>query len=161
MENASKALLIAAAVLVAILLITIGIRIFSSASDTPKLAADAGDVISQRTGEATDIVKSSTTEKYTDPFNYGTGKTKDTVGPGDEISLTKENVTERFTVISNKNGKILAMPKYNITLTTNHPKQTTSHTSIKFSETYYWKEHSGWNNNLTARTAIPSHFCCL
>ena len=55
MENASKALLIAAAVLVAIIIITIGIKIFSSTSDTPKIAVDTGKTISEKTGQATSL----------------------------------------------------------------------------------------------------------
>ena len=82
---------------------------------------------------------------YVDPFNYGTGKTKADVISGDEISLTKGTVTEYFTVVSNTNGKIVAMPKYNITLTTDHPVQSSTAGSTTFSSSPYWTEPSGWN----------------
>ena len=45
MENASKALLIAAAVLVVILLIAFGMRILNSSTDTSKQAIDTGNQI--------------------------------------------------------------------------------------------------------------------
>ena len=143
MENASKALLIAAAVLVVILIITIGIKIFSSTNDAQKVATDTGTTINDKTKIATDITISELSGKNSkvDLFNYGEGKTKNSVVPGNEITLTKENVTERFIVISNNNGKIVAMPKYNIQLQTNHPRQSSGAGRIRFSSSNYWAKN--------------------
>ena len=58
MENTSKALLIAAAVLVAIIVITIGIKIFTSSSDTTKIATDTGKTIAEKISQATGITTS-------------------------------------------------------------------------------------------------------
>ena len=52
MENASKALLIAAAVLIVILLIAFGMRIFNSTSDVSGQASDTGATLSNQTGAA-------------------------------------------------------------------------------------------------------------
>ena len=54
MENASKALLIAAAVLIAILLIATGVRIVSSADDTGRQAELVGTTLNDGTSSATD-----------------------------------------------------------------------------------------------------------
>ena len=89
---------------------------------------------------------------YVDPFNYGEGKTKTTVAAGNEITITNGTTTEYFTVISNTNGTILAMPKYNITLTEDHPVQSSSAGATSFSTRAYWSideqgnEISGWNS---------------
>ena len=89
---------------------------------------------------------------YVDPFNYGEGKTKTTVAAGNEITITNGTTTEYFTVISNTNGTILAMPKYNITLTEDHPVQSSSAGTTSFSTRAYWSsdeqgnEISGWNS---------------
>lgn len=48
MENASKALLIAAAVLIVILLIAFGMRIFSSTSGVGKSATNTGSKINEQ-----------------------------------------------------------------------------------------------------------------
>ena len=80
------------------------------------------------------------TKEYVDPFNYGEGKTKTTVAAGDEITITNGTTTEYFTVISNTNGTILAMPKYNITLTEDHPVQSSSAGKTSFSTTQYWTQ---------------------
>ena len=77
---------------------------------------------------------------YVDPFNYGEGKTKTTVAAGNEITITNGTTTEYFTVISNTNGTILAMPKYNITLTEDHPVQSSSAGTTSFSTTNYWTQ---------------------
>ncbi len=52
MENASKALLIAAAVLIVILIIAFGMRIFNSTSDTSRQAAETGAKISEQSNAA-------------------------------------------------------------------------------------------------------------
>lgn len=52
MENATKALLIAAAVLIAILLIAFGMKIFSSTGDTSAEAQKTGQEISDQTKQA-------------------------------------------------------------------------------------------------------------
>ena len=48
--------MIAAAILIAILVITLGIKIFSSSSETQKLSIDFGKTISQKTEDAHGIV---------------------------------------------------------------------------------------------------------
>ena len=53
MENATKALLIAAAVLIVILLIAFGMRIFNSTSDVSGQAQSTGKAISNQTNTAT------------------------------------------------------------------------------------------------------------
>ena len=52
MENASKALLIAAAVLIVILLIAFGMRIFNSTSDVSGQATSTGTQLSNQTTQA-------------------------------------------------------------------------------------------------------------
>lgn len=52
MENATKALLIAAAVLIVILLIAFGMRIFNSTSDVSGQATSTGTQLSNKTGVA-------------------------------------------------------------------------------------------------------------
>lgn len=52
MENATKALLIAAAVLIVILLIAFGMRIFNSTSDVSGQATSTGTQLSNQTGVA-------------------------------------------------------------------------------------------------------------
>ncbi len=52
MENASKALLIAAAVLIVILLIAFGMRIFNSTSDVSGQASDTGKQLTNQAGAA-------------------------------------------------------------------------------------------------------------
>ena len=153
MENASKALLIAAAVLIVIIIITIGIKVYTSSSETGKVAMQTGDTISQKTQDATGVAITEITGKSLkiDPFDYGT-KTKSTVAPGDDISITKDGVTEVFRIVSNTNGTIVAMPHYNITITTDHPVQSPSAGIIEFSTRTYWStyeqgnEISGWNS---------------
>ena len=55
MENASKALLIAAAVLITIILITIGIKVYTSSSNTQQVAMKTGNSLSSKTKDATDL----------------------------------------------------------------------------------------------------------
>lgn len=52
MENASKALLIAAAVLIVILLIAFGMRIFNSTGNTSSKATETGEKLTEQTGIA-------------------------------------------------------------------------------------------------------------
>lgn len=59
MENASKALLIAAAVLIVILLIAFGMRIFNSAGDTSGDAVKVGNQLTGQSGKAANVVNSS------------------------------------------------------------------------------------------------------
>ena len=84
-------------------------------------------------------------EQFNDPFDYG-AKTKADAAPGNEISITDGTKTEYFTVISNTNGTILAMPKYNITLTEDHPVQSSSAGTTTFSSSSYWSQTEGWNS---------------
>lgn len=52
MENATKALLIAAAVLIVILLIAFGMRIFNSTADVSGQATQTGQALSNQAGVA-------------------------------------------------------------------------------------------------------------
>ena len=62
MENATKALLIAAAVLIVILLIAFGMRIFSSSSDVSTQATQTGEAISNQTRAAAGAASSAITQ---------------------------------------------------------------------------------------------------
>ena len=59
MENATKALLIAAAVLVAILLIAFGMRIMRSTTTAGTQAGQVGEEMSTKTDAAADAAKTS------------------------------------------------------------------------------------------------------
>ena len=59
MENATKALLIAAAVLIVILVIALGMRIFNSTSDTTGQASAMGEILSNSTNDSTSSVRDS------------------------------------------------------------------------------------------------------
>lgn len=59
MENSSKALLIAVAVLIVILLIVVSIKIFNSPKDVQQQATDVGMSISREVGDATEDISSS------------------------------------------------------------------------------------------------------
>ena len=89
MENTSKALLIAAAVLIVILLITLGIRIFSSTSNSQKAAEDTGKSISEETGLAISAITgesvSSQTGKQYDPI-YEVEKSNTESREGKEVT---------------------------------------------------------------------------
>ena len=56
MENTSKALLIAASILILVIIITVGIKIFSSGADNVKVAKNMGESINSKTTEATDFL---------------------------------------------------------------------------------------------------------
>ena len=66
MENASKALLIAAAILIAIIIITIGIKIYTSTSETGKVADSTRKTISEKTEDAVDSLELSGWKIVTD-----------------------------------------------------------------------------------------------
>ena len=70
MENASKALLIAAAVLIVILIVAFAMRIFNSAGDTSKDAQQIGNAITEQSGAASN----STMEAMGYKYNTSTGK---------------------------------------------------------------------------------------
>ena len=59
MENASKALLIAAAVLIVILLIAFGMRIFNSTGDVSSQATSTGTQLSNQTTQAAGTAKNA------------------------------------------------------------------------------------------------------
>ena len=59
MENATKALLIAAAVLIVILLIAFGMRIFNSTSDVSGQAQDTGKEISNQASVAANTAQNA------------------------------------------------------------------------------------------------------
>ena len=57
MENASKALLIAAAILIVILLIAFGVSVLNSSGDVGDQATSTGTAISNQTGAAANAAK--------------------------------------------------------------------------------------------------------
>lgn len=61
MENATKALLIAAAVLIAIVLIALGVRLLGSANDTSDQAGNVSDAIGTSTNSAVGDVTNALT----------------------------------------------------------------------------------------------------
>ena len=63
MENTSKALLIAAAVLIVIILITLGIKLLKPNSQVQTQATDAGKAISEKTATAADLAISHMGER--------------------------------------------------------------------------------------------------
>ncbi len=68
-------------------------------------------------------------------IDYGE-KTKTTAIQGDTIRIEEEE----FIILSNENGKILAMPYHNITLSMTDPKQSTKSDNLAFSEIQFWKK---------------------
>lgn len=62
MENASKALLIAAAVLIVILLIAFGMRIFNSTGNVSGQATDTGAQLTNQTQSAAQSAKNALTD---------------------------------------------------------------------------------------------------
>lgn len=68
MENATKALLIAAAVLIAIVLIALGVTLLNSAGNAGQDAQNTADAINQATGQASkNIVDLLTKPSASDP----------------------------------------------------------------------------------------------
>ena len=74
MENATKALLIAAAVLIVILLIAFGMRIFNSTSDVSGQATATGTDLSNKTGAAASSAQNALSglSGWTDTYNTNT-----------------------------------------------------------------------------------------
>ena len=62
MENATKALLIAAAVLIVILVIALGMRIFNSTSGASGQAVTSGQQMSNSTAQATNVASNELTD---------------------------------------------------------------------------------------------------
>lgn len=80
MENSSKVLLIAVAVLIVILLITVSIKIFSSPQDVQQQATDVGTLISEKMEEGTQYLSSS--------IPGGTIKIPEGLKIGEEVTYT-------------------------------------------------------------------------
>ena len=145
MENASKALLIAAAVLVAIIIIAIGMKIYISSTETGKVAMDTGKTITDKTGEATDLATYEITGKKANNIKYFNGETeeqksKENVQKNDTITIG----TEKFMVFLIDEEGIKAMPYYNLKLDSNPIKQATAETAdyageCQFSTSEYWR----------------------
>lgn len=57
MENATKALLIAAAVLIAIVLIALGVRLISAANDPSSQASNVAEQLDTSMGQQVNVVK--------------------------------------------------------------------------------------------------------
>jgi len=107
MENASKALLIAAALLIVILLISFGIKIFNSSKDSSKDAQAVGESIVSSTSSARISAILSMIDYKDDTVflnfikdNYGNGK-----------ALSKNEVIELYELIM-KRTQILYSKKY-------------------------------------------------
>lgn len=64
MENVSKALIIAGAILLAILLITLGIFVFNSQKGVNEQAAVVGQLIELKTSDTVDIIEGYTVNRY-------------------------------------------------------------------------------------------------
>ena len=147
MENASKALLIAVAVLVTIIIITVGIKIYTSSSGTDKVATDTGQKISEKTEDATDLVIGEITGNKNGTVNFNE-KTAATVIVGDDISIGEGDKKQEFKVISNNGSQIKAIPFYNITLT-DKPEQSISTTETRFADNWYWSSGGSRISNYT------------
>ena len=112
MENASKALLIAAAVLVVIILVAVGMKIFSSTTGTQKVAIDTGKSISDKAGDATDMAISAINgEKYSPKVSIAS-ITKDNYG--DYIDLGKDVIgtsatTDDWRILYNDGTNVYAI----------------------------------------------------
>lgn len=65
MENSSKALLIAATLIIVILLVTIGIKILSSSTNTEKQADEVGMALLSTTKDASGDATKEITQGYT------------------------------------------------------------------------------------------------
>ena len=126
MENASKGLLIAAAVLVAVLIITVGIKIFSSTSETQKVGIETGIFVSSKTEDAVDLATLQisgslpiTEEKIIDYIGKAYEEYKNSGGTNSSTEYVKNylnnlfnnNITDvtqnedKITVTVNKNGE--------------------------------------------------------
>ena len=66
MENVSKALIIAGAILLAILLITLGIFIFNSTKGVNEEASVVGELIELKASDTVDIIEGYTVNRYAD-----------------------------------------------------------------------------------------------
>ena len=106
-------------------------------------------------------VATGTAGEYVDPVNYGEGKTKATVAAEDDISIGEE----KFKVISNTNGTILAMPYYNLVTVaaTGEVKQgpavdgTSTAISSSFSTTNYWTQGADAIDMSDSRNKIQTY----
>ena len=78
MENASKALLIAASVLIVILIIAVGVKITSSSDGIKKTASDTGETINQGTEDAASLAIGKIGDKT--PLSESGLKEEDYVG---------------------------------------------------------------------------------
>ena len=150
MENASKALLIAAAVLVVIILIAFGMKIYTSSSETEKVATDTGKTISEKTEDASDIAISEITGKKLNKNikyyqNLGESNEKqitvEEAGLGDSFKIGEE----KFMIFSKTSTEIKAMPYYNLKLDSDPIIQATAETAYSsgeswFSTSKYWDD---------------------
>lgn len=97
MENSSKALLIAAAVLIVILLVTVSIKIFNSPQDVQKQATDVGTSISKQIEDATKDISSSFEINRNPISGVGSGSGSQGSSSGEQQGVdkvTEENVLE-------------------------------------------------------------------
>ena len=145
MENASKALLISAAILVVIIIIALGIKILST-TDTQKTGEIASKTINQKTEEAMDIATGEMTGNKIIYYEGETEKTKpkSEVHSGDTIKIG----TEKLVIILVDNEGIKAMPYYNLVKETESggvkqgPPVTgkSTYISTSFSTINYWNQ---------------------
>ena len=149
MENASKALLIAAAVLVAIILIALGMKIYSSTTEAQKVGINTGETISSKTQEATDIATAEITEEKKSFIEYGQ-KSAEKVTVGDDISIGTGENKQWFTVINNNGSVITAIAHYNIDLYLDRDiYQTKDIKETPFAYYKYWNSNSDIDINYT------------
>lgn len=126
MENTSKALLIAAGVLVAIIIITIGIKVYTETSGVDKTASDVGGEISNKTDIAADSAISEVTNSSI-PKNLKVGDmvyydhTRDNNGNAVRNKTYKVIVTTYNINDYNKGWKVLSVNNEKIQLISTEP----------------------------------------
>ena len=154
-KNKRGITLVALVITVIVLLILAGTAIsiainggdlFTKASDTRNTWNNAVATEETEINSALAILNTIPSTSSSSSINYGT-KTAQTVDKGDTIRIGDE----QFMVLKNSNGTIMAMPYYNITLTTPTARQTNvfdDSTKTTFSDSEYWTQ-TGINIDMT------------
>lgn len=136
MENASKALLIVATVLVVIILIAVGMKIYSSTTDAQKVGINSGKTINDKTREATDFAVGEITGNKIKFLSKETRTQKDKkdLVLGDIVKIN----SEEFVIFAIGNEGIKALPYYNIEIKLNNPVQSKNAGTTQFASERYW-----------------------
>lgn len=149
MENASKALLIAAGILIVIILITIGIRISSSTNGIDETTKQTGKAIEDKTAEATDKV----IEQIRSYVGYYADVDADGVVDGiiyDQKGLGKGNYS-----ISQETKIGYFGENYYVTKTSNTGKEKFDVLKIT-NESIIWKDANEKYNNPKNKWRLPN-----